>query len=70
MIEVSLDFFYRKIRLEAELANWFFYIFCLTESAAIAKVYLLFRNLLKTITSEMKTGIAAVTVENLIRIVI
>jgi hypothetical protein len=70
MIEMSIDLFYRETCFIAELTNYSLYIFFLLIAATIAVVGLLFGYFLQSITGQVKTCIALVAVEYLVRVVV
>ena len=66
---MPLNLFNWKLSFVAEL-TYYFLGFLLHSFAIIAEVCFFLRNFLKSVACKMKTGIAFVTVENLIRVVV
>jgi|694.fasta_scaffold151999_1 hypothetical protein len=65
-----IQLFHWKIWFTTNLAYWPFIDGGFLQTAAITIIFIFLRNLLKSITCKMKTSIALVTIQDLIRVAI
>ena len=70
MVEMALDLFNWEFGLVTELADYFLDVLFLHGFAVVAEICLLFGNFLQAVTGQVKAGVAFVTVENLVGVVV
>lgn len=70
MIEVAIKLFDREVGLIAQLTCYFLIVELLLVPAAVTVIDLFFWDLLQPVAGEMETGVAIITVQHLIGVVI
>ncbi len=70
MIEVAVEFLNWEFRPIAQCTHDFFIVISLLMPTTIAVIYFLLGYFLKAVASEVKTRVAGITIQNLIRIIV